>query len=116
MHHVGIPKVGEAPGGMDSAGGGSGVDARTLGPSPSRLPQVSSWGLSFEPRAASMAPWPDVCTPLSGWHETQVGVMVAEKAWPERVVRRGLACAWVHAPGAAAAIEIAAKRFAPMCG
>ena len=39
-----------------------------------------------------------------------------DPVWPEWVVRQDHACAWVRAPSAARAAEIAARRLGPMGG
>ena len=42
--------------------------------------------------------------------------MTSDPSSREWVVRQGFACAWVEAPSAAAAVEIAARRLGPMGG
>ena len=42
--------------------------------------------------------------------------MHIDPTWPEWVIRQGFACAWVRAPSADAALEIAARCLARMDG
>ena len=42
--------------------------------------------------------------------------MNIDPTWPEWVVRQGFACAWVQAPSAKAAVELAARRLGHMGG